>query len=362
MTDHDHRRSTGDPDLDRRLVELLDAAGARTNRDQFLEILVAFTELVGGGASRLDVKIANAALHEMVHAFNVFAPYRETPKLTIFGSARVLEDDPMYVQARDLAAEVASQGWMVVTGAGPGIMLAGMEGAGRERSFGVNIRLPFEQGANAVIASDPKLVEMRYFFTRKLMLVKEMDGFVVMPGGFGTLDEAFELLTLLQTGKAPPAPLVMLDVPGGTYWRAWEHFLTEEVIPRGLISEEDRSLYCITDDVATAVNEVLGFYRNYHSCRYVGQELVMRLKAPPTDDEVADLQARFGDVATDGVLRRTEALPAERRDHPALPRLALRFDLLHHGRLRDLIDAVNALDSAPPVPTAPPRPDELDVD
>ena len=231
---------------------------------------------------RLDLKIANAALREIVEGFEVFAPYRSVRKITMFGSARTLPTDPLYAQARDLAYRLAGLGWSTVTGAGPGIMAAGLEGAGPEHSFGINIRLPFEQMANQFISSDPKLVSMKYFFTRKLLLVKESDGYAVLPGGFGTLDESFELLTLLQTGKAQPAPVVLLEVPGGSYWHAWERFVTEEVTARGLIEPEDTSLYLITDDVLQAAGEVLGFYRNYHSLRWVGDRLVIRLKAPPT--------------------------------------------------------------------------------
>ena len=200
--------------------------------------------------------------------------------MTFFGSARTLPDDPLYLQARRLAERMAHHGWMVVTGAGPGIMAAAMEGAGRELSIGVNIRLPHEQGANAFIAQDPKLVEMRYFFTRKLMLIKESDGYAVLPGGFGTLDEAFELLTLLQTGKAQPAPLVLLDVPGGTYWDGWRSSSTPRS-PRGGSSPRGPALFKITSDVDEAADELLGFYRNYHSCRWVGDLLVMRLRTLP---------------------------------------------------------------------------------
>ncbi len=229
----------------------------------------------------IDLKVADTALAEMAEAFRVFRPFRRQKKVTIFGSARTQPDHPAYRSTRDLAASMAGSDWMVVTGAGPGIMAAGMEGAGRDKSIGVNIRLPFEQGANAFIAQDPKLVEMRFFFTRKLMLIKESDGYVVLPGGFGTLDEGFELLTLLQTGKAEPAPVVMLDVPGGTYWRGWDEFLRSEVEPRGLVSDDDRSLFMITDDVGEATAEILGFYRNYQSCRWVGDLLVMRLQGGP---------------------------------------------------------------------------------
>lgn len=290
----------------------------------------------------VDLKVADAALREMADAFAMFRPFRRARKVTIFGSARTLPEHPAYCQARDLAATMATSEWMVVTGAGPGIMAAGMEGAGRDRSIGVNIRLPFEQGANAFIVQDPKLVEMRYFFTRKLMLVKESDGYVVLPGGFGTLDESFELLTLLQTGKAMPAPVVLLDVPGGTYWSGWDRFLTEEVVPGEFISEDDRALFVITNDIAAAAAELLGFYRNYQSCRWVGDLLVLRVRVAPDRAELADLNRRFGGIV-DGAIRSARPLPPERSDddHLDLPRVALRFDRTHFGQLRQLIDALN---------------------
>jgi len=220
-----------------------------------------------------------------------------------------------------------------------------MEGAGRDQSIGVNIRLPHEQGANRFIAQDPKLVEMRYFFTRKLMLLKESDGFIVLPGGFGTLDEGFELLTLLQTGKAEPAPMVLLDVPGGTFWEGWQRFIDDEVEPQGLVSVDDRSFYTATDDVSVATSELLGFYRNYRSCRWVGDLLILRMAIHPDKAQLADLNRRFADIVTSGVIRKIEPLPPERSDGDVvdLPRLALRFDKFHYGRLRQLIDAVNAL-------------------
>src|SRR5579871_4085624 len=286
MPDRLPRYRTKNRQLDQRLVELLDAVGAAANRDQLFEILVTAVRLASDDADRLDLKITNAALKELRYAFKVFAPYKEIPKVTIFGSARTLPDDPLYAQARAFAARIAAAGWMVVTGAGPGIMAAGLEGAGREMSFGINIRLPFEQGPSAFIAADPKLIEMKYFFTRKLALMKESSGFVVLPGGFGTLDELLELLTLLQTGKAEPAPIVCLEVPDGRYWRGWEEFLETEVAPRGLISAEDERLLHVTDDVDEAVAHIRGFYRNFHSIRYVGDLLVIRLQAPPTDAEL----------------------------------------------------------------------------
>ncbi len=247
---------------------------------------------------------------------------------------------------------------MVVTGAGPGIMAAGLEGAGRAMSFGISIRLPFETSANAFIAADPKLIEMKYFFTRKLALMKESAAFVVLPGGFGTLDELMELLTLLQTGKAEPAPIVCLEVPGGNYWQGWRNFLETEVATRGLISPEDDSLLTVTDDVAVAVRHIQNFYRNYHSIRFVGDLLIIRLRAAPTETELDALTAEFADICTEGGLEATEPLPAEVADDDLLdlPRVSLQFDRMHFGRLRMLIDALNALPSAPrepPRPTAP---------
>ena len=344
------RRSTGDPSLDRRLADLLDEIGVTADRDQVVEIFVTAVALARDRTDRLNLKITNAALAEMRQAFRVFAPWRDVPKVTIFGSARTLPDDPLYRQARDVAATLAAAGWMIVTGAGPGIMAAGAEGAGPARSIGVNIRLPFEQQTNEFLASNPKLVVMKYFFTRKLMLMKESAGFCVLPGGFGTLDETFELLTLLQTGKAAPAPIVLLDVPGGTYWRAWDGFIRSEVAARGLVSNEDLALYRITDDVEAAASELLGFFRNYHSMRFVGSRLVIRLRSAPTPEELAGLSAEFGDLVTSGGITPTEPLPSEvsSGDFVDLPRLVLHFDRARYGRLRSLIDALNRLDSAPP--------------
>jgi uncharacterized protein (TIGR00730 family) len=349
------RGHTGRPEIDRRLTDLLDAVGVSANRDQLTELLVTVVRMANDRSDRLDLKIANAALREMQEGFEVFAPYRQVRKVTMFGSARILPTDPLYAAARALAALLASSGWSTVTGAGPGIMAAGLEGAGPDHAFGINIRLPFEQAANEFIVSDPKLVSMKYFFTRKLLLIKESWGYVVLPGGFGTLDEAFELLTLLQTGKAEPAPVVFLELPGGTYWRAWDRFLTEELEPRRLISAADRALYRVTEGVEDAAREILSFYRNYHSLRWVDDVLVIRLEAKPTAEEVAALSAEFADMVHGPIELLDEPLPAERGpdDFPGLPRLGLRFDRMSYARLRRFIDAVNRLESAPPAVSGP---------
>ena len=327
-----------------RLVDALLAASGVTERpDLYRALFATVADLAADRTEAIDLKLAVAALAEMAEAFRVFRPYRHALKVTFFGSARTLPDDPLYVQSRRLAERMASHGWMVVTGAGPGIMAAGMEGAGREKSIGVNIRLPHEQGANAFIAQDPKLVEMRYFFTRKLMLIKESDGYAVLPGGFGTLDETYELLTLLQTGKAQPAPLVLLDVPDGTYWRGWRSFVNDQVASRGLVSPEDHCLYRITADVDIAAEEILGFFRNYHSVRWVGDLLVMRLHHAPTRRQLEQLNDTYSDIVASGTIRPSKPLSPERssQDHLELHRIAFRFDRIHYGRLRQMIDTVN---------------------
>ena len=298
-------------------------------------------DLAREGTAVGDLKIANAALGEMAEAFRVFRPYRHVRKVTMFGSARTRPEDPVYLLARNLASRLAAADWMVVTGAGPGIMAAGLEGAGRDHAFGVNIRLPHEETANPFIAQDPKLVEMRYFFTRKLMLIKESHAYVILPGGFGTQDESFELLTLLQTGKAEPAPVVMVETPGGTYWHAWLRFVEEEAIAAGWVSPEDRALFKVTNTMEEASREILGFYRNYHSCRWVGDLLVLRLHIQPSKAELAELNRRFADIVLRGSIRTASPFPPERDDHPELPRLAFRFDRFHFARLRQLVDAIN---------------------
>ncbi len=342
-------RTTGDVEVDAAIRAVLDAVGPGANRHLVAECLTTIALLAQEDHDKLDLKITSAALAEMRLAFGVFRPYRDKHKITMFGSARTRPDDPMYAQARACAARIAEAGWMVVTGAGPGIMAAGMEGAGLDLSMGVNVRLPFEQSANAFIESDPKLVTMKYFFTRKLMLIKESDGYVVLPGGFGTLDEAFELLTLLQTGKAEPSPVVLLDVPNGTYFKGWRDFVEQEVVTRGLVGADDLVLYRITDSVDVAAEEILGFYRSYSSLRYVGDRLVMRLKVRPVAAELAELDAAFADICVPdrGGFSLVPPSPAEvaELDSLDLHRLSFPFDRLQLGRLRQLIDHLNRLPS-----------------
>ena len=337
------RYRTGDAELDQAVADLVDRLGAGRNEDLVFELVTSALRLGLDGASRGDLKVANNSLKELRYAFQVFAPYRAARKASIFGSARTLPDDPLYDQARRLASALAERNWMIITGAGPGIMTAGIEGAGVENAFGVTIRLPFEATTSEFLAGDPKLVNFRYFFTRKLTFVKESDGFALLPGGYGTLDEAFETLTLIQTGKAQPAPIVLLDVPGGTYWHRWLEFVEAELEQRHWISPEDLKLVLVTDDVDVAVEELTGFYANYHSMRFVEGNLVLRMQHAPDDEQLAALNDVFAAIVVKDRIERAPATKIEIRDKdfPELDRVIFRFDRRSWARLRELIDALN---------------------
>ncbi len=338
------RYSTGIEELDQRIAELI-AESAFTERDGALITEIVTTALLLGkdAASRLDLKIVNAALKEMRYAFKVFGPYRDVKKVSVFGSARTRVGDPDFEQARAFGKAIAEQGWMIVTGAGPGSMEAANSGAGAAKSFGVNIRLPFEAEPNPVIADDPKLVNFKYFFTRKLMFIKEASAFVLLPGGFGTMDEAFELLTLIQTGKSDMHPIVLLDAPGGSYWKDFVAFIKSDLIERGYASPSDLKLFTVTDDVQQAGDELARFYSNYDSMRFVGNKLVLRLAHAPDDEGLARLSDAFKDVT--GPIERCGPMPAEVNDQDALDkeRICMRFDRASYGRLRELIDELNRL-------------------
>ena len=336
------RYRTGDAELDQKLADLIASLGDVHDADLVFELMVSAVRLARDRASRGDLKMANAALKEMRYAFTVFEPYRSARKAAIFGSARTTRDDPLYEQTVAIARELAAVDWMVITGAGPGIMEAGIEGAGAANSFGVSIRLPFEAATTQFLADDPKLVNFRYFFTRKVTFVKEAHAFVLLPGGFGTLDEAFELLTLIQTGKSVPAPIVLLDVPGGTYWQTWTAFIEHELQNRKYVSPADLALFSITDDVRVALDEVIGFYRNYHSLRFVDGDLVLRMQSLPSDATLAALNHDFADI-TSGPIEPVPTSKAEiaDRDVPDLARLRMRFDRHSYARLHVLIKRLN---------------------
>jgi hypothetical protein len=339
---HLSRYRTGRADLDALVQQLVEAAGVSPDEDLVAEMVVSALRLGREAVDRGELKLVNSALKELRYAFLVFDPYEDTRKVSIFGSARIEEHSSEYEVARTLGRRMADEGWMVITGAGPGIMEAGIEGAGAASSFGVNIVLPFESEAAPVIAGDPKLINFRYFFTRKLMFMKESHGFVLLPGGFGTMDEAFELLTLQQTGRSALAPIVLLDPPGSSYWEGFRTFVSDELLGRGLVSPTDLDLFRICQSVDDAADELTGFYTTFHSSRYVGRRLVLRLNHDIDDATLRRINVDFGDIAA-GPIERIDATSSEidDDDHPELPRLSLRFDRKGISRLRQLIDVLN---------------------
>jgi hypothetical protein len=322
----------------------LEAQNGSSNADQLAGIMRTVVRLSQDETARGDLKILNRAMQELRHAFRIFAPHRHLRKVSIFGSTRVEESDPYYDLARSLAQGLAQADFMVITGAGPGIMQAGHEGAGREKSFGVNIRLPSAQLANRFIRDDPKLMNFHFFFTRKLMFVKEADAVVIFPGGFGTQDELFESITLVQTGKSQLLPIILMDLPDGTYWSRWQEFLRDDLLKRGYISENEINLIKTLTSAEAAVKEITGFYRNYHSYRFVKQDLVIRLNHPPPPALIDQLNRDFADIISDGEIRLTEPLPEEAEEPETLHlhRLLGRFNREDFARLRQMIDAINA--------------------
>ncbi|MBE9137822.1 LOG family protein [Nodosilinea sp. LEGE 07088] len=311
------------------------------------QVLETILRMMGREADRLDWKILNYALLDMEQGFQIFHPYRHIRKITIFGSARTVATSPDYQLAQQFAKQVTELGFMVMTGAGGGIMEAGNAGAGPEHSFGLNIQLPFEQGANSIMEGNPKLINFKYFFTRKLFFLRESDALVLFPGGFGTQDEAFESLTLIQTGKADPMPIVMVDHPGGDYWQGWDSYLQTHLLSRGLISPDDPNLYTITDNVDDACHAISSFYRVYHSCRYVGGRLIVRLKCDLSDADVDLLNSEFASILAEGKIEKSAALPEENTDKNdetvALPRLVLHFNHRDFGKLHKFIWRLNDL-------------------
>ena len=320
------------------------------NADLYANMITTITRLAHEDCDRGDVKILDSALKELRYAFKTFAPYSHIRKVTIFGSARTRDGHPEYVQAARFAECMRKANWMIITGAGDGIMKAGHGGAGADASFGVAIRLPFEQKTNAIIENDHKLVQFKYFFTRKLMFIKEASAVALFPGGFGTQDEGFEALTLVQTGKAAMMPIVLIDAPGGTYWQHWRTYVAAELLRTGMISEEDMHLFLVTDSAEAAANEIVRFWRSYHSSRYVGPRLIMRFNHRIPDAQVAALNEEFHDILAEGDIEATPPDPMEGDEHLDKFRLGLFFNRRSLGRLRVMIDRINALNlTEPPV-------------
>ena len=339
------RYLTGFPELDEALTNYLDEHALPQHANLIRDMVKTTLKLVSDQTGRGDLKIINSALKEMRYSFKVLRPYNRVRKVSVFGSARTSEESPEYRQALEFSREMAARGFMTLTGAGPGIMKAGNEGAGRDMSFGLNIKLPFEQTANSAIVDDPKLINFKYFFTRKLAFLKDSHAIVMFPGGYGTHDEAFEALTLVQTGKSHLVPIVFVHPPGSEFWSDWDAYIREHLLGRRLISPEDLSLYRITDDLHTACDEITHFYRRFHSMRYVRDELVVRLEAPLLPEELEELNDQFSDLVLSGRIEATDALPPEADDQPIahLPRLKFRFGRHRYGRLREFVDALNRL-------------------
>ena len=333
----------GNEELDARILELIAASGFTEDTDLLREMIASAFRLARNHADRGEMKLVNAALKEFAYAFKVFKGYTNYRKVSIFGSARTLPEDPVYDYTRRFAAAMVERNWMVITGAGPGIMAAGHEGAGADRSFGAAIRLPLESEPNMFIEGNAKLINFKYFFTRKVTFLKESDAFALLPGGFGTLDETFELLTLMQTGKSDLHPIVLLEEPGSTYWRDWLAFMRDHLVARNLISTEDLPLIRHAAGIDDAVEEITGFYRNYQSQRYVDGTLILRMLRLPPPEDVQKLARAFGDILRPGGIQPVEASPNEVEGNDALEcrRLALDFNQSSFGRLRQLIDELN---------------------
>ncbi len=336
---------SADPKLTRQIQELIAAKGGGANETEVADIIENALKLLTDVKDTGDIRVIQTAMRELRYAFRVFAPYAEKRKVTIFGSARTKPENVEYHQAVEFGRKISEAGYMVITGAGPGIMQAGHEGATPENSFGVNIRLPWEQSANPVIAEDKKLITFKYFFTRTLIFIRHSDAIALFPGGFGTMDEGYEALTLMQTGKSQIMPLVLIDKPGGTYWKTWDKHVREHLLRDKLISPDDLNLYQITDNVDEAVKIVSRFYRNFHSSRFVRDQFVIRLKYTPSPSAIAALNEDFADIVNGEPIKVISPTPEEIEDstHLDLVRIAFGFNRRDYGRLRQLIDVLNGL-------------------
>ncbi|MFH1981287.1 MAG: TIGR00730 family Rossman fold protein [Pseudomonadota bacterium] len=341
-----HFTPTNGP-VDKAIGDLIAQAGGirrpRIVREMILAALKAGQE---DNDDRVDLKMMNHTLKEMRFTAKVFAPYRQVRKVSVFGSARVKPDAPRYRLARELGALLAQAGFMVITGGGPGIMHAVNEGAGPDASFGINIQLPFEQHPNPIVAGNPRSVNYKYFFNRKVAFLKEADAVVLLPGGFGTLDEGMETLTLIQTGKRDPLPVVMLDLPGGSYWRRWKEFITTQLAAAGYTDAHDLAFVKFESDPKQVVAHIRAFYARYHSLRYVDDTLVVRLSSALEPRQIAALKAEFADMLLPGGDLAAGTAFHEERDTPALldlPRLVIDFDRRQFSRLRQCIDRINAM-------------------
>lgn len=337
--------TTHNPEVDARIAKLVDGFQDDFDRQLLAEMITSVHRLGADRATTGDLKLLNAALKELRYAFKIFRPYRHIRKVAMFGSARLPSRHPAYAMAKRFGELMRAADWMVITGAASGIMKAGHEGAGRASSFGLNIRLPFEQEANPIIAKDTKLITCKYFFTRKLLFIKESHATVLFPGGFGTLDEGFESLTLVQTGKSDPRPIVFVETPRAPFWKPLITFLDHQLMRGGMIWPEERSIYAVTTSAEEAVRIIQRFYSVYHSLRYVKDLLVLRLIQPLPEAALRRLNQEFQDMVKSGTIQQGRALPeeADETDLAQLPRLTLKFNRQNYGRLIQLINRINDL-------------------
>ena len=338
------RQSVIDPIFEERVHQLVADFGAEKAPELIEEMIITALKMARDQMGTGDLKLMNRSLKEMRYAAKIFSRYRQFRKVCVFGSARTPPSAAQYAVAEEFAREMVSHDFMVITGGGDGIMGAAQGGAGREKSFGLNIRLPFEQQANATIHGDPKLINFNYFFTRKLNFVKETHAFALFPGGLGTMDEAFEVLTLMQTGKGRIIPIVCLDKPDGNYWQTWLEFLTDHLFKFGYIDSDDFRFFKIASNVQEAVGEILHFYSVYQSSRWVGEQLVIRIKRELSEAALAKLNHDFADLVRSGSITQGNALRPERNEPDIwhLPRLLLTPHRKSFGRLRQFVDAINA--------------------
>src|SRR5438067_79612 len=330
---------TIEPPFDERVRELVEDWGTEKTPELIEEMIVTALKIARDEMGVADLKLINRSLKELRYAAKVFADYKGVRKVAIFGSARTAPETPVWRMAEEFGREIVKQKFMVITGGGDGIMGAAQKGAGRENSFGLNIRLPFEQRANPIIEGDGKLINFNYFFTRKLNFVKETHALALFPGGFGTMDEGFEVLTLMQSGKARIIPMVLLDMPKGKYWETWMKFVRDDMFKLGYLSPDDFSLFKLCHSVSEAVDEIVQFYKNYHSVRWVGRELVLRICRRLPDKAMVEINKKLADIVREGKIVQGNALAQEQNEPEIahLPRLILRPHRRDFGRFRELI-------------------------
>jgi len=333
----------GDPKVDSLIAHLAGVYDSPETEELLREIVTTAVKLGRDGTDKGDLKLINTSLKELRYAFRVFSPLREIRKVIVFGSSRAERKSPSYRMAEAFSREIVKRGFMVITGAGPGIMEAANKGAGPKKSFGVNIRLPFEQKPNRYIKRSPNLINFKYFFTRKLIFIKESDATVLFPGGFGTHDENFENLTLIQTGKSRPRPVVLMEPRGGTYWKGWRNFVTRHLVKKGYVDEDDLKMFDYANTVEEAADKIEGFYRVYHSLRYVRDLTVLRLKHPLSEGDLRHIKKEFRDIIIDGNIKNSGPLEEElqKDEYPYLPRLVMKFDKGRYGRLCEMIHMIN---------------------